>query len=105
MIYTIGHSTRPEKEFIDLLRHYHIQVLADIRTMPRSRWNPQFNRTALERSIPKAGMKYMHIPELGGLREARPRSVNLALKESGFRGYADHMQTPEDQGASYSEQR
>lgn len=99
MIYTIGHSTRQENEFLELLQHYQIEVLADIRTMPRSRWNPQFNRSAVERSVTAAGMEYMHIPGLGGLRKPAPRSVNLALKDPGLRGYADHMETAEFQGA------
>jgi uncharacterized protein (DUF488 family) len=95
MIYTIGHSTRKENEFLDLLKHYSIQTLVDIRTLPRSRWNPQFNRTSLEKTLPKAGIQYMHVAELGGLRDPSPKSIHRGLKDPGLRGYADHMQTPE----------
>jgi uncharacterized protein (DUF488 family) len=95
MIFTVGHSTRPEKEFLQLLKQYGIKTLIDIRTVPRSRWNPQFNRTNLEKTIPKAGMQYLHVPELGGLRQPSPDSKNLALENAGLRGYADHMQTPQ----------
>ena len=93
MIYTIGHSTRKETDFLDLLHHYSIQTLADIRTIPRSRWNPQFNRTSLEKALPQAGITYIHVAELGGLREPSPKSINTGLKNPGLRGYADHMQT------------
>jgi uncharacterized protein (DUF488 family) len=95
MIYTIGHSTRPEKDFLDLLQHYAIKTLIDIRTIPRSRWNPQFNRTSLEKSLPKAGVTYMHMAELGGLREPSAKSIHVGLKNPGLRGYADHMQSTE----------
>jgi uncharacterized protein (DUF488 family) len=95
MIYTTGHSTRKETEFLDLLKHYSIKTLVDIRTVPRSRWNPQFNRTSLEKTLPKAGIQYMHVAELGGLREPVPNSINKGLKDPGLRGYADHMQTAE----------
>ena len=98
-IFTIGHSTRADKEFIELLQHFKIELLADIRTIPRSRWNPQFNKGSLEHSIPAAGLKYIHIPELGGLREPRGNSIHLGLKEPGLRAYADHMQTPEFEAA------
>ncbi len=92
-IYTIGHSTRSEKDFIELLTRHRIDLLADIRALPRSRWNPQFNKAALEKSIAKAGMEYRPIPELGGLREPSSNGINLALENAGLRGYADYMQT------------
>ena len=95
MIYTIGHSTRKEKDFLELLHHYSIHTLVDIRTIPRSRWNPQFNRTTLEKSLSQAGISYIHVPGLGGLREPSPKSSNIGLKNAGLRGYADHMQTTE----------
>ena len=95
MIYTIGHSTRKENEFLELLKQYSIQTLVDIRTLPRSRWNPQFNRTSLEKMLPKAGIQYMHVAELGGLREPSSKSIHRGLKDPGLRGYAEHMETPE----------
>jgi uncharacterized protein (DUF488 family) len=95
MIYTIGHSTRKEQEFLETLAKYSIDIVADIRTLPRSRWNPQFNRTSLEKSLPQSGIQYMHIPQLGGLREPSSKSVNGGLKNPALRGYADHMETPE----------
>ncbi|MCI0604414.1 DUF488 domain-containing protein [bacterium] len=93
MIYTIGHSTRSEREFLGMLHHHSISMLIDIRTIPRSRWNPQFDKTTLQNSVTEAGMEYLHIPELGGLRKPSAESVNLAWKNPGFRGYADYMQT------------
>lgn len=96
VIYTIGHSTRPQAEFIDLLKHYGITTLADVRTVPRSRHNPQFNRDVLSDVLPKAGIAYEHIAELGGLRHGLGvASPNLGWRNRSFRGYADHMQTPE----------
>src|SRR5262249_39712172 len=95
MIYTIGHSTRPEKEFIELLKQYSIQTLVDVRTLPRSRWNPQFNSTSMQKSLPAAGIEYSHEPKLGGLREPLRNSTNTGWKNPGFRGYADYMQTRE----------
>ena len=94
-IYTIGHSTRKEKDFLELLHHFSIRTLVDIRTIPRSRWNPQFNRTTLEKSLPQSGIHYIHVAELGGLREPAAKSINIGLKNDGLRGYADHMQTAE----------
>jgi uncharacterized protein (DUF488 family) len=93
MIYTIGHSTRPEKDFIDLLKKHSIRTLVDVRTVPRSRWNPQFNTTSMHKSLPAAGIEYLHEPQLGGLREPSSNSINTAWKNPGFRGYADYMQT------------
>lgn len=94
-IYSIGHSTRSVDEFIGILKHYGIDELADVRTMPRSRTNPQFNKEELERIIPEAGIIYTHIKELGGLRKPLKDSTNTAWRNAAFRGYADYMQTPE----------
>lgn len=94
-IFTIGHSTRPIEEFINLLQAHGVEQLIDIRTVPRSRRNPQFNREALPQSLAAAGIGYMHMPSLGGLRHARPDSPNSAWRNDSFRGYADYMQTPE----------
>jgi len=95
VIFTIGHSTRPKEEFIGLLQAHGVELLIDIRTVPRSRRNPQFNREALPEPLADAGIGYLHMPSLGGLRHARPDSPNAAWQNASFRGYADYMQTPE----------
>lgn len=92
---TLGHSTRSLDELALLLSSFGITILADIRTIPRSRHNPQFNREALRSSLEARGVTYVHLPELGGLRRARPDSPNGGWRNASFRGYADHMQTPE----------
>ena len=95
-IYSIGHSTRSETEFIDLLRAHQIAILADIRTIPGSRRNPQFNRAELSEALQRAGIKYTHLPRLGGLRKSiGAQSPNQAWLNASFRGYADYMQTDE----------
>jgi len=94
VILTLGHSTRPIDEFLRLLTAHHVQVLADVRTVPRSRHNPQFEQRALAESLGRAGIEYRHMPELGGLRRPRPDSINTAWRNANFRGYADYMQTP-----------
>jgi uncharacterized protein (DUF488 family) len=94
-VYTIGHSTRPIDEFIDLLRLNGVELLADIRTIPKSRRNPQYWQDALEASLDAAGIGYVHLPGLGGRRRAAPDSVNTAWRNASFRGYADHMGTEE----------
>lgn len=97
MIYTIGHSTRPIDEFIGILKAYGIGQLVDVRTIPRSRRNPQFSRENLPGSLTTAGIAYRHMPGLGGLRHPQRDSMNTAWRNAGFRGYADYMQTPEFQ--------
>jgi len=92
-IFTVGHSTLPIDRFIDLLRAYGIERLADIRTVPRSRHNPQFDATALAISLPEAGIDYVPMPDLGGLRHAHKDSPNAGWRNKSFRGYADYMQT------------
>jgi uncharacterized protein (DUF488 family) len=94
-VLAIGHSTRPVEELVELLRSCGVVTLADIRSVPRSRHNPQYERTALERTFPAAGLRYVHLPQLGGLRHARRDSPNAGWRNASFRGYADHMQTPE----------
>ncbi len=94
-IYTIGHSTRPIEEFVALLKENGVQQLVDIRTIPRSRHNPQFEQTALEKSLPEQGITYTYMPELGGLRPKVNNSVNSGWHNTSFRNYADYMQTPE----------
>jgi uncharacterized protein (DUF488 family) len=94
-LWTIGHSTRPIDEFIKLLKGYTIQQLVDVRTIPRSRYNPQFNMESLAKNLKKAKVIYVHMPQLGGLRKAKKDSINAGWKNASFRGYADYMQTPE----------
>ena len=95
VVLTIGHSTHPLNEFIALLQAHGVTHIADVRTVPRSRHNPQFNLTELPLSLKKAGIGYTHMPSLGGLRHARIDSVNTAWCNASFRGYADYIQTPE----------
>jgi uncharacterized protein (DUF488 family) len=95
MIYTIGHSTRALDDFIALLTAHGVTALADIRTVPKSRRHPHFSDEALAISLPAADIAYRHFAGLGGLRKPRRDSTNTAWRHSGFRGYADYMQTPE----------
>ncbi|HWC97305.1 MAG TPA: DUF488 domain-containing protein [Candidatus Sulfopaludibacter sp.] len=92
---TIGHSNRPLEALIGMLRAHGVQTLVDVRTVPKSRHNPQFNREALPGPLESAGIAYRHMPGLGGLRHPRPDSTNLGWRNSSFRGYADYMETPE----------
>lgn len=94
-IFTIGHSTHSIDEFIELLKTYKIKELVDVRTIPKSRHNPQFNKDALSRSLKKYGLRYTHIKTLGGLRHAKKDSINLGWRNTSFRGYADYMSTSE----------
>ncbi len=95
LIFTSGHSTHPLDEFISLLAQHGINRLVDVRSVPHSRHNPQFNAASLPESLQNAGIGYTHLRELGGLRKARGNSPNLGWKNAGFRGYADYMQTPD----------
>lgn len=92
-LFTVGHSTRPLDEFIELLRAHAVRQLVDVRTIPRSRYNPQFGQDRLGPTLEEAGIHYLHMPALGGLRQARRDSVNTAWRNASFRGYADYMQT------------
>jgi uncharacterized protein (DUF488 family) len=98
-IFTIGHSTRPIAEFIELLQSNGVEQLVDIRTIPKSGHNPQFNSDALAASLRAAHIRYVHMKELGGLRHARKDSINLGWRNASFRGYADYMQTDEFEAA------
>jgi uncharacterized protein (DUF488 family) len=94
-LWTIGHSTRPIEDFLELLQAYDIQLLADVRMTPYSRRNPQFHSDALAKSLADAGIQYRHMPALGGRRKSRPDSMNVGWRNESFRGYADYMQTRE----------
>ncbi len=94
-VLAIGHSTRPIEELLELLGRSGVATVADVRTIPRSRANPQYEGPALARALSGAGIGYVHLPQLGGLRRARRGSPNGAWRNASFRGYADHMDTPE----------
>ena len=95
-VYTLGFSNRTWEETLEILRNFGIERLVDIRTLPGSKHTPQFNLEHLEQELPKAGVEYIHLKSLGGLRKPRKdSSLNSAWQNSGFRGYADYMQTPE----------
>ena len=94
LIYTIGHSTRSIEDFIDLLKSYEIEMLIDVRTIPKSRHNQQFNEETLETVLKKSGIHYQHLSKLGGLRHTTKNSINIGWRNPSFRGYADYMQTP-----------
>jgi len=94
-VFTIGHSTRPISEFIQLLELHAIAAVADVRTIPKSRHNPQYNEDALRASLNEQGIQYNWMKGLGGLRHTVHDSVNMGWKNASFRGFADYMQTPE----------
>jgi uncharacterized protein (DUF488 family) len=93
VIFTIGHSVQPQALLIDALLANGVEVLCDVRRYPQSRRNPQFNRRALETGLAAAGIEYRHFEDLGGRRDPDPDSPNLALRDPGFRAYADYMGT------------
>lgn len=92
-VFTIGHSTRPIEELVAMLREEKVDTLVDIRTIRRSRHNPQYEEEALAAVLREAGLAYRSLPALGGLRHSRKDSPNLAWRNESFRGYADYMQT------------
>ena len=94
-VLTIGHSTRTIGEFVRLLQAHSVACVADVRTVPRSWHNPQFNRDTLPASLEEAHIGYEHMAGLGGLRHAQHDSINMGWRNASFRGYADYMQTPE----------
>ncbi|HZS72026.1 MAG TPA: DUF488 domain-containing protein [Candidatus Acidoferrum sp.] len=94
-IFTVGHSTRTLPDFIHLLKAHGVKRLVDIRSIPRSRHTPQFNREVLAARLRSAGLSYVYLKRLGGRRHARKGSVNLGWRNASFRGFADYMQTPE----------
>jgi uncharacterized protein (DUF488 family) len=95
VIYTVGHSTLTLDDFVQLLRSHGIERVVDIRSIPRSRHNPQFNMDVLARYLRNRRIGYRHMKELGGLRHARKDSTNIGWENASFRGFADYMQTPE----------
>lgn len=95
MIFTVGHSTRTIEDFIELLKEHEVERLIDVRTIPKSRHNPQFNRDELSKSLRRRRIGYRHMAGLGGLRHAHKDSINTAWRNLSFRGFADYMQTPE----------
>ena len=97
--YTLGHGTLPSSDFIALVRDAGIEAIADIRTVPRSRRNPQFESAAMREWLPAAGIAYEHHQELGGFRKPRSHSPNEGLRHPAFRGYADYMMTDEFRSA------
>lgn len=96
-IYTIGHSTHPIEEFIKILQTYAIKEVIDIRTIPKSRHNPQFNEDTLRHTLHNHHIGYRHMKGLGGLRHTTKDSVNTAWRNASFRGFADYMQKEEFQ--------
>ena len=92
-VFTIGHSTRSIQDFISLLLARDIELVVDVRTVPRSRRNPQFNRETLPQSLQAADIGYEHVAALGGFRHPSPHSPNAGWRNASFRGYADYMQT------------
>lgn len=95
VVLTIGHSTRSLETFVGLLQAHAVSRVVDVRTVPRSRHNPQFDQTALPGSLRRAGVGYVHLPALGGLRPAKRDSTNRGWRNGSFRGFADYMGTPE----------
>jgi uncharacterized protein (DUF488 family) len=95
LVLTVGHSTRSIEAFIALLKAHGVERVVDVRTVPKSRRNPQFGQDALPGSLAAAGIGYTHLPALGGLRRPRPDSPNMGWRNESFRGYADYMQTPQ----------
>jgi uncharacterized protein (DUF488 family) len=91
----IEHSNRTWKDFLELLRAHRVQRVVDVRSIPRSRHNPQFNRETLSTELRAARIGYVHLRKLGRLRHARRDSPNMAWRNSSFRGFADYMQTSE----------
>lgn len=94
VVYTLGHSTRPLDAFIAMLKAHAITRIVDVRTVPRSRHNPQFDRDTLPSSLADEGIGYEHVPGLGGFRRPHEGSLNTGWRNLSFRGYADYMQTP-----------
>jgi uncharacterized protein (DUF488 family) len=93
VVLTIGHSTRTWEAFLELLRAHRVKRVIDVRSIPKSRHNPQFNRTILAKKLRTAKIGYVHLRKLGGLRHPRRDSPNVGWRNASFRGFADYMQT------------
>jgi uncharacterized protein (DUF488 family) len=94
-LFTIGHSTRPLSDFMGLIDAYGVKQIVDVRSIPKSRHNPQFNEEALKESLKQGGVRYKHVIKLGGLRHSKKGSLNLGWRNLSFRGFADYMGTQE----------
>jgi uncharacterized protein (DUF488 family) len=92
-LYTIGHSNHPIDRLVRILRSFEIGLVADVRSIPKSRYNPQFNQADLERELHTLMIEYWHLKDLGGLRHTTRTSINTGWKNASFRGFADYMQT------------
>jgi uncharacterized protein (DUF488 family) len=99
VIFTVGHSTRSLDQLVAILRAHGVERLVDVRTIPRSRHNPQFNRETFSKALHNRHLSYRHMKALGGLRHARPDSINSGWRNASFRGFADYMQTSSFQEA------
>lgn len=95
IVLTLGHSTRTFDNFIRLLQAHDVSRMIDVRTVPHSRYNPQFNEATLPRALKKAGLSYAHMPGLGALRRTKRDSINIGWRNISFRGFSDYMQAPE----------
>jgi uncharacterized protein (DUF488 family) len=94
-IFTVGHSTRSIDEFVKLLQAHGVKEIIDVRSIPMSRHNPQFNTDTIKESLQREHIRYKHLKKLGGLRHANKGSINLGWRNASFRGFADYMATPE----------
>ena len=101
-IYTIGHSTHSLDEFLEMLKSFHIETIADIRSLPGSRRFQQFNKEELEISLPKNGIEYLHLADLGGRRKVKKDSINNRWNNDSFKGYADYMEAEQFKSAILS---
>ncbi|HEX6407110.1 MAG TPA: DUF488 domain-containing protein [Gemmatimonadales bacterium] len=90
-VWTVGHSTRPLPDFLEVLAAYQIELVADVRRFPGSRSQPQYQQLVLEPALQEAGVGYIWLPQLGGRRRPLPNSQNTGWRHPAFRGYADHM--------------
>ncbi|MDD3728187.1 MAG: DUF488 domain-containing protein [Dysgonamonadaceae bacterium] len=92
-VWTIGHSTHSLNELVAMLHSFNIETVVDIRSYPGSRKFPQFNKEALEVSLPENNIEYLHLKKLGGRRKVNPESKNTTWRHTAFRGYADYMES------------
>ncbi|HET6575929.1 MAG TPA: DUF488 domain-containing protein [Fimbriiglobus sp.] len=99
VFFTVGHSTRSFEELVEILRAHGVKRLVDVRRIPRSRHNPQFNRETFSKALRHRRINYRHMKVLSGLRHASPNSINVGWRNASFRGFADYMQTPAFQKA------